>query len=73
MPVQRDDVGDLVGGHDLARQPAAALLAGEPGLGRLQSPLELRQLAVSQGCCSVEVVLTLGPFALQPDLFQLLA
>ena len=69
----RDDVGDLVGGHDLAQQPAPALLAGEPGLGRLQSPLDLRQLAVSQGRRSVEVVLALGPLALQPHLFQLLA
>ena len=68
----RHDVGDLVGGHDLAQQPPAALLAREPGLGRLQSPLDIRQLAVPQGRRSVEVVLALGPLALQPDLFQLL-
>src|SRR4029079_5630079 len=69
----RHDVGDLIGGHELAQQPTAALLAGEPGLGRLQSPCDLRQLAVSQGRRSVEVVLTLGPLALQPYLLQLLA
>ena len=73
MPVHRgDDLGDLVVGDDLAQQPRAALLGGQPLLLGLQPPLQLGQPAVAQLGGAVEVVVALGLLGLEAHLLDLL-
>ena len=66
------DGGDLVGGDDLTEQAPPGLLGLEPFLGRLEPSFEFGQLAVAQARGPVQVVLPLGPFALQANLLDLL-
>ena len=69
----RNDLGDLVRGHLLAKQACGALLRLEALLLGLQAPLEVGQAPVADLCGAVEVVGALGLLELAPKRLEFAA